>query len=203
MPVPVLVVILSLIIAMIVIGPSLLRDRRERKKVEELRKRVQKAGTLFRHYSYDGVNAICAEEDFQKAYRQFYQDVKDGKRKPTEKVVLMVKPTFTFYSKTQAECPMHLGYCSAGEQVIQELIEQVIGTKLTMENSEYGAFEFNMTRNFCAVYDTRLFVPFAGGIPNADEQVKFYGKKTLEEMREYFLSKLPTPTDQLESLASK
>jgi len=157
---------------------------------EEIIARAKQIGCIARWNIVAHVRAIVANDDFLVAYNQYYDEVHSGKRKLTDKIRLNVKPTFTFWLATEAETPMHTGTGAKCEDyhIINPLIEAAIGVK--QNNVNYWAYD--KARDILFVKDARIFVPFAGGMPNVEEQVKFYGRTTPEEAKAHFASKVPT-----------
>lgn len=157
------------------------------KKVQERKKRktiakARKIGPLLRVNRINNVVAICSEEDFRSAYERYRKDVEEGKIKASERVVLKVLPTFTFWKSYGAQTMMHTGGSKDGETFAAPIFERILGVTAEEMDSLGDACKEKVMRSLI-IEDGRLFVPFAGGV--SEEQEKFYGKKSLDDFREF------------------
>ena len=87
--------------------------------------------------------------------------------------------------KTEVETPMHTGERDDGWEIVVHFIEAALGIKKDDIGIFWDAYQIMVKR------DARIFVPFAGGMPNIQKQVKLYGRTTLEDMVTHFNSKIP------------
>lgn len=172
-----------------IVWRQILQDRRytERENFEQTALAKAKAvGLIIRRNTFLGVLAICAEEDFCSAYQLYCDEVEKGKRKATDKVVINASPTFTFWYKAEAQTMMHVGVDSEGEEFINSLIKRITG----VTKYEVNAMTWHSILDSLVATDSRLFVPFAGGMPDLEWQVKFYGRKSLDEFHQHLLKKV-------------
>jgi len=158
---------------------------RGRKRGAAMLRRARETGVLVRVNTVAGVTAVCAEKDFTEAYAQYYQGVQERTLSATTKVVLWVKPTFTFRSSAEVEVPLHTGERMDMDKIVDALVRSATG----FGKADVDYRPFCDARDCLVVFDGRLFVPFAGGVPDAKKQEEFYGKTTFAEAASYLLDR--------------
>lgn len=147
--------------------------------------KAKKVGVVLRYNEVAGVLGLCSERDFQAGYQKFLDQVAAGEKKVTDKVVVFGFNTFTFWKRVESQTLIHTGNTEQLEKIVNALIEAAIGFK---KEDVDGVF-YQFARDILLSHDSRLFVPFAGGMPNLPWQEEFYGRTTPEWAQEYLLSK--------------
>jgi hypothetical protein len=175
-----------LVIALVHIARKLIETSTRRRRLQILA-RVKAIGPQFCRNEVADVEAVCTLGDFSVAYNRFRKDVEEGKRKMTDRVVLWVNPTLTFW-KNGAQTLMHTGPIDVGENFFQSLARDLLCMQnITKEEMEEVGLSWDDVLSFLVVTDGRLFVPFAGGMPKLEEQMEFYGRwKSHDDLFKHF-----------------
>ena len=159
------------------------RIKEKEKRGEEMIARAINLRGTFHWHRHENVLAVCTDSDFQSAFNVYKKEVEEGKRKRVDKIVLWVAPTFTFGGKLGAQTLMHVCSEEDAMPLIEELL--VVATGIRKEDVSEYAFNKAFRKLFCT--DGRLFVPFSGGIPDAERQELFFGQQTLGEARDVLM----------------
>ena len=172
--------LLVTVLAVVVLISLVLYIVRENLKARRVKKRVIEVGVLWVTNQNNGVVAVCTKSDFDQASDSYEEAVQKGDRDILKRVSIWVDPTFTFWLEQCAQRPIHTGSSTQLAIINAGLLKEILGIQLDPSDNwlSYGLVD----------KDKRLFVPFAGGSTvDLGIQREFYGKKTLEEAREYLL----------------
>jgi hypothetical protein len=186
------------------------------RKIERIQKTVRCEGKPFlRQNIVGGVIGIATDEDCQAAHTIFLKQVEGGAIKTYHRIILKVLPTFTFYTSTKFARVVHVGNQHHCDLIHYELATLIVGEDLDWYRQMYndcnlgvstiGGFDsFKQLRGspsidglFADLFenykeDGTLFVPFAGGNDEENEEnMKLYGKETLQSAQEYLRAKVP------------
>lgn len=169
----------------IVVGPAAwIKIRRKDKKIARMKKKLQSNGNLFRVNSDSGVTAICGETEFLEEFLRYGLLASSPSGAPWAKMVLRVKPTFTF-AEDQSWRPAHTGRRRQLEDIGRELLESLTGESA----KDLFGRELDELMELIVARDKRLFVPFAGFAGSDRSTYEFYGPTSLEDARKRILQK--------------
>lgn len=138
--------------------------------------------TLCSNYK-GGVLGLCFATDFDKAYAEFIRDVENGDRKRTDRVVLHVKPTFTFWRNENSQRLAHTGGDEELRSLVWEIVERFTGSSTRGIDTKAVEAAFREM----VVEDGRLFVPFCDATAERSEKLG-YVHQPFREARERILS---------------
>lgn len=147
---------------------------------------AQKKGSIWCQNKHEGILALCLASDFKKELNLIHEKIAKNQRQPWERMILLVKPTYTFWAKQEKENLIQVGGQKNFDALCCELVEIATGKK----KSDVDKYSFEKAKKLLILEEPRLFVPFAANNPTREEQKKFFGDQqvTLGEAREYILS---------------
>lgn len=157
----------------------------KKRKIDRMAKKLR-AQSRFRYKSNidHDITGICRGVDFDLALRLYYDDVKEGKLNPWDKVVCKVVPTLTFAGSSETFRPIHTGIRSKSRGIFEEAIEIV--TEESLEGLDREDIECLIS--IIVIRDTRLFVPYSGKSEmTGKEQLEMFGQYSHEEARKLLL----------------
>ncbi len=138
------------------------RHRRERRRKESLPR--------LRAKRYKDSIALVREDDYLEVCREYEEKARRGEIKPWEKMVVIVQRTFTFYVHEADKTLMHVG----GFDKYHSLIGEFYPREQRSEPEDAP----------------NLFLPFLNEtIMKFEEQAKMFKRYSLEEVRNYLLTK--------------
>lgn len=154
-------------------------DQTERKKrIDKIAGLLKDSGVRFYYNVSNDIVAVCTESSFQAGLAEHTKQVKDGKQKLWDKVVCTAKPTFTFAGSEQTLRPIHTGLRDDLDEIMGKIVIKIVGgaERYTLDRDD-----FEKVLKSILIKDSRLFVPYSGSVPSAEEQFNIYGSTTLKE----------------------
>jgi len=120
---------------------------------------------------------VCTSAAFMKGLNEHNRKVNSGEVKEWEKVVVYALPLLTFAGNVQTQRPVHTGIRKDLELIVRPMIMALTG----VDPDEVSKEDFDKVMSIIFERDSRLFVPYAGGLSDGEKQFAFYGKITIEE----------------------
>lgn len=160
---------------------------------QQIEKAFRNARPRLYRKSNSGITVLVRADDRDKAYEQYEDDVRSGKKRAWENILILVQPAFIFCEDDCAKKLMRTGR----EQELNGVVGDVIirSTGVLPEDFRLAGWSWTAKHDWrfwgleklIVPEDPFLFVPFSSNAIPIEKQAELFQKKTIAEAYKYLV----------------